>query len=131
MAGVGIRGIVEKSKIFSCQRNIYFKPDIFFWLDNLQQAYTNGDSAAGQAALVCTSTGVAFATFICILTYHTYLHLKSTKLHLYFRRHQIERGDGREREIVVGSMESAVDAPLRCPPTVTIIELREPLLTDN
>ena len=88
-----------------------------------------GDSAAGQAALICTSTGVVFATFICILTYHTYLDLKSTKLHLYFRRCQIEGGDGREREAVQGYVESAVDAPLKCPPTVTMIELREPLLT--
>ena len=61
----------------------------------------------------------------------TQLCLKSRKLHLYFRQCHIEGGDGREREAVVGSMESAVDAPPKCPPTVTMIELREPLLTDN
>ena len=91
----------------------------------------SGDSVAGQAALVCTSTGVAFVTFICILTYHTYLRLKSTRLHLYFRRRPIKGGDGREREAVVGSVESAVDVPPKHPPTVTMIELREPLLTDH
>ena len=32
---------------------------------------------------------------------------------------------------VEGSVESAVDAPPHRPPTVTVIELREPLLTDN
>ena len=30
-----------------------------------------GDSSDGQTALVCTSTGVAFSTFICIVFYHT------------------------------------------------------------
>ena len=78
-----------------------------------------GDLAAGQAALVFTSTGVAFATFICILTYHTYLCLKSRELHLYFRRRQIKGGDGRERKAVVGSVESAVDVPPKHTPTVT------------
>ena len=89
------------------------------------------DSPAGQAALVCTSTGVALIIFICILTYHSYLCIKSRKLHLYFRRCPNEGGGRRERNAVVGSMESAVDVPPKQPPTVTMIELREPLLTDN
>jgi len=132
VAGTGIRGIVYKSKIFHVTETSFILNLIIFSGWTIYNRHTpNGDSAAGQAALVCTSTGVAFATFICILTYHTYLRLKSTKLHLYFRRHQIERGNGREREIVVGSMESAVDALPRQPPTVTMVELREPLLTDN
>ena len=44
---------------------------------------------------------------------------------------EMEGGDGREREAVVGSVESAFDALPRRPPTVTIVELRESLLTDN
>ena len=57
--------------------------------------------------------------------------LKSRKLHLYFRKQQIEGGGGRERVAVVESVESAVDAPPKRTPTVTTVELRESLLTDN
>ena len=92
---------------------------------------SNGDSSDGQTALVCTSTGVAFSTFICIIFHHTYLYLKSTKLHLYFKRNKIKRGDRRMRGAVGESVGSAVDAPPNHPPTMTVIELREPLLTDN
>ena len=89
------------------------------------------NASDGQTALVCTSTGVAFSTFICIIFYHTYLYLKSTKLHLYFKRNKTARG-GRRMSMAVGeSVGSAVDAPPHHPPTVTVIELREPLLTDN
>ena len=89
------------------------------------------DSSNGQTALVCTSTGVAFTSFICIILYHTYLYLKSTKLHLYFKRNKIERGERRMSWAVGESVGSAVDAPPHHPPTMTVIELREPLLTDN
>ena len=92
---------------------------------------SNGDSNDGQTALVCTSIGVAFITFICIIFYHTYLYLKSTKLHQCFNRHTIKREVRREMRAVEGSGESAVDAPPHRPPTVTVIELREPLLTEN
>ena len=92
---------------------------------------SNGDSSDGQTALVCTSTGIAFSTFICIIFYHTYLYLTSTKLHLYFRRNKAKWGDQRERVTVGESVESAVDPPPHRPPTRTVIELREPLLTDN
>ena len=92
---------------------------------------SNGDSSDGQIALVCTSTGIAFVTFICILFYHTYLYFKSTKLHRCFKKHKVKRGDRREREAVEGSMESAIDHLPQRPPTTTVIELREPLLTDN
>ena len=43
----------------------------------------------------------------------------------------MREGDRRERDAVVGSVESAVDVPPKHPPTVSMIELREPLLTDN
>ena len=33
--------------------------------------------------------------------------------------------------MVVGSVESALDAPPKCPPTATMVELREPLISDN
>ena len=46
------------------------------------------------------------------------------KLHLYFRRQQIKGGDGRETKAAVGSVESAVDAPPKHTPTVTMIKLR-------
>ena len=92
---------------------------------------SNGDSSDGQTALVCTSTGVTFATFICILFYHTYLYLTSTKIHLWFRTHKIKQGDRREVGAVEGSVESALDPPPHRPPTRTVIELREPLLTDS
>ena len=92
---------------------------------------SNRDSSDGQTALVCTSTGIAFSTFICIVFYHTYLHLKSTRLYLYFKRSKIKRGDRRMSGAVGESVGSAVDAPPHHPPTRTVIELREPLLTDN
>ena len=92
---------------------------------------SNGDSSDGQIALVCTSTGIAFVTFICVLFYHTYLYFKSTKLHQCFKKHEVKRGDRREREAVEGSMESAIDPPPHRLPTMTVIELREPLLTEN
>ena len=92
---------------------------------------SNRDSSNGQTALVCTSTGVAFSTFICIIFYHTYLYLKSAKLHLCFKRNKIKRGDRRMSGAVGESVGSAVDAPPHHPPTRTVIELREPLLTDN
>ena len=92
---------------------------------------SNRDSSDGQTTLVCTSTGVAFASFICIILYHTYLYLKSTKLHLYFKRNKIESGDRRMRGAVGESVGSAVDTPPHHPPTRTVIELREPLLTDS
>ena len=132
IVGTGIRGIVYKNTLFHVTEMSFISNLIILsgWTSYNRHRPTR-DSVAGQAVLVCTSTGVAFVTFICILIYHTYLHLKSRKLHLYFRRCQIEGGGGREREAVVGSVESAVDAPPKCPPTVTMIELREPLLTDN
>ena len=92
---------------------------------------SNRDSSDGQTALVCTSTGIAFSTFICIIFYHTYLYLKSKKLHLYFKRNKTERGDRRVSGAVGESVGSAVDAPPHHPPTWTVIELREPLLTNN
>ena len=132
VVGTGIRGIVYKNILFHVTEMSFISNLIILsgWTIYNRHRPT-GDSAAGQAAVVCTSTGVAFVTFICILTYHAYLRLKSTKLHLYFRRCQTEGGDGREREMVVGSVESAADAMPKCAPTVTMIELREPLLTDN
>ena len=96
---------------------------------NRQASYR--DSGDRQTALVCTSTGVAFITFICIIFYHTYFYLKSTKLTQCFKRNTIKREVRREMGAVEGSVESAVDAPPPRPPTVTVIELREPLLTDN
>ena len=92
---------------------------------------SNRDSSNGQTALVCTSTGVAFSTFICIIFYHTYLYLTSTKLHLYFKRNKIKSGDRGMREAVEGSLGSAVDALPHRPPTRTVIELREPLFMDS
>ena len=91
-------------------------------------AYNNVDSSDEQTVLVCTSTGVTLTTFICIILYHTYLYLKSTKLHQCFKRHTIRRGDRRKRQAVESSLESAVDAPPLHPPTM---ELRELLLTEN
>ena len=131
VVGTGIRGIVYRNTLFHITEMAFISNLIILsgWIIYNRHRPT-GDSAAGQAALVFTSTGVAFAAFICILTYHTYICLKSTKLYLYFRRCQIEGGDGTEREAVVGSVESAVDARPKLPPTVTVIELREPLLTD-
>ena len=92
---------------------------------------SNGDSSDGQTGLVCTSTGVAFATFICILLYHTYRYLKSTKFHSCFQQHKVKRGDRGERGAVEGSEDSALDPPPHRPPTRTVVELRESLLTDN
>ena len=131
VAGTGIRGSVYKNTIIHVTEISFILNLIILSGWTIYNGHIPaGDSTAGQTALVCTSTGVAFATFICILTYHTYLRLKSAKLCLYFRRRQTKGGDGMERE-VVGSVESAVDAPPKCPPTVTMIELRESLLTDN
>ena len=76
---------------------------------------SNGDSSDGQTALVCTSTGVAFATFICILFYHTYLYFRSSKLHQWFKRHNVKQGNRREMRAVEGSEESALDPPTSPP----------------
>ena len=132
VVGTGIRGIVYKNTLFHVTEMSFVLNLIILSGSTIYNRHRpTRDSPAGQAALIGTSTGVAFATFICILAYHTYLRLKSVKLHLYFRWCQIEGGDGREREAVVGSVESAVDTLSRRPPTVTMIELRESLLTDN
>ena len=128
IVGTGLRGIVYKNKIFHLtEMSLILNLIILSGWTIYNRHRPTGDSAAGQAVLVCISTGVAFATFICILTYHTYLFLKSAKLHLYFRssRCQTEGGFAMDREMMV---ESAADAPPKCPPTVTTIELREPLL---
>ena len=57
---------------------------------------------------------------------YPFVHMK--KLHLYFK---IKRGDRRMSGAVGESVGSAVDAPPHHPPTMTVIELREPLLTDD
>ena len=127
-----ITGVVYNNKVLNIL-NISFIVNLLIlsgWSLYNRHA-SNGDSSDGQIALVCTSTGIAFVTFICILFYHTYLYFKSTKLHECFKKHKVKRGDRREREAVEGSMESAIDPPPQRPPTTTVIELREPLLTDN
>ena len=132
VVATGIRGIVYKNTLFHATEMSFILNLIILsgWTIYNRRRPT-GDSPAGQAALVCTSTGVALIIFICILTYHSYLCIKSRKLHLYFRKQQIEGGGGRERVAVVESVESAVDAPPKRTPTVTTVELRESLLTDN
>ena len=55
----------------------------------------------------------------------------TSNLHLYFKRNKTEGGDQRMSEAVGESVGSAVDAPPHHPSTMTVIELREPLLTDN
>ena len=89
------------------------------------------NTSDGQTALVCTSTGIAFSTFIYIVFYHTYLHLKSTRLYLYFKGNKIKRGERRISGAVGESVGSGVNGPPYHTPTVTVIELREPLLTDK
>ena len=132
IVSTGMRGIMYKNMLFHItEMTLILNLIILSGWTIYNRHRPTGDPAAGQAAVVCTSTGVAFTTFICVLTYHIYLCLKSRKLHLYFRTCQIEGGDGREREAVQGSVESTVDAPHKCPPTVTMVELRESLLTDN
>ena len=125
-------GIVYKNTAFNALETSFILNLIILsgWTIYNRRA-SNGDSSDGQTALVCTGTGVAFTTFVCIIFYHTYLCLKSTKLHRHFKRHNVQMGQRREREAVEGSEESAVDAPPHRPPTVTVIELREPLLTDD
>ena len=91
---------------------------------------SNRDSSDRQTALVCTSAGVAFFTFICIIFYHTYLYLKSTKLRLCFKRNKTKREDRRERGTLDKPVETVYPTPHR-PPTRTVIELRESLLTNN
>ena len=128
-------GIVYKNTAFNILETSFILILILVILSGwtiYNRCTSNGSSLSnGQTALVCTSIGVAFTTFICIIFYHTYLCLKSTKLHQHFKRHNVQRGQRREREAVEGSEESAVDAPPHRPPTVTVIELREPLLTDD
>ena len=89
------------------------------------------NTSDGQTALVCTSTGITFSTFISIVFYHTYLHLKSTRLYLYFKGNKIKRGERRISGAVGESVGSGVNGPPYHTPTVTVIELREPLLTDK
>ena len=127
-----ITGIVYKNRALNILETSFVLNLLILsgWTVYNRQA-SNGDSGDRQTALVCTSTGVAFITFICIIFYHTYFYLKSTKLTQCFKRNTIKREVRREMGAVEGSVESAVDAPPPRPPTVTVIELREPLLTDN
>ena len=82
---------------------------------------SNEDSSDGQSALVCTSTGVAFTAFICILFYHTCVLIK---IGTHFNRHKVKRKD--RTGGIKGSVQSSVDTrPL---PTMTVVELRESLL---
>ena len=74
--------------------------------------------------------GILVLNKIVILVRPKAIKESSSPFHLFWRR-QIKGGDGRERKAVVGSVESAVDVPPKHPPTVTMIELREPLLTDH
>ena len=124
-----ITGIVYKSTVLSILEASFILNLLILsgWTIYNRHA-SDGDAGDGQPALVCTSTGVAFSTFIWIMFYHTYLYLKSTKLYLYFKT---ARG-GRRMSMAVGeSFGSAVDAPPHHPPTMTVTEFREPLLTDN
>ena len=69
------------------------------------------NTSDGQTALVCTSSGVAFSTFIGIVFYHTYLHLKSTRLYIYFKGNKIKRGERRISGAVGESVGSGVNGP--------------------
>ena len=127
--------IVHKSTAFNILETSFILnliPVILSGWTIYNRCTSNGNSLSnGQTALVCTSTGVAFTTFIRIIFYNTYLCLKSTKLRPHFKRHNVQRGQRRLRKAVEASEESAVDVPPHRPPTVTVIELREPLLTND
>ena len=128
----GIRGSVYKNTILHIiESSFIFNLVILSSWTMYNRHVSSEHSFAEQTILVCTSTGVAFATFICILSYHIYLRLKSMNLHTFFKVHKTETNITRKTETVEGSVESAIDAPPHRPPTVTVIELREPLLTDN
>ena len=91
---------------------------------------TGGSQAAGLAD---TSVGISFATFICIVLYHIYLGLHKMSLwrkllkrndENYFNMHWF--GQNKETQSVAyedGQPDGAIQAP-----TITIIDLREPLL---
>ena len=91
---------------------------------------TGGSQAAGLAD---TSVGISFATFICIVLYHIYLGLHKMSLwrkllkrndENYFNVHWF--GQNKETQSVAnedGQPDGAIQAP-----TITIIDLREPLL---
>ena len=91
--------------------------------------YSRADPAASQTALVCTSTGIAFITFTCILLYHTHQRFtKSRMMQDCFRK-----GDTRlpATEVELEALEDSEANIVPPAPTMTVVDLREPLLTDN
>ena len=93
--------------------------------------YSRADPAASQTALVCTSTGIAFITFICILLYHT--HQRFTKSRMTqdcFRKRDVQL-PAAAAEVEMEVLEDSEANIVPPAPTMTVVDLREPLLTDN
>ena len=56
--------------------------------------YHVNQSGGSQAAVACTSVGIAFFTFIVIFSYHVYIRIKS-KVQYIQRGNQLQRGNNK------------------------------------
>ena len=93
--------------------------------------YSRADPAASQTALVCTSTGIAFITFICILLYHTHQRFtQSRMMQDCFRKRDVQL-PAAAAEVEMEALEDSEANIIPAAPTMTVVDLREPLLTDN
>ena len=91
--------------------------------------YNRTDATSNQTALVCTSVGIAFITFVCVLVYHTYQNLTNSRLlrNYFHKRYRPPLTAAVEMEALEDSEAIIVPAA----PTRTVVDLRESLLTDN
>ena len=91
--------------------------------------YNRTDATSNQTALVCTSVGIAFVTFVCVLVYHTFQNLTNSRLlrNYFHKRYRPRLNAAVEMEALEDSEAIIVPAA----PTRTVVDLRESLLTDS
>ncbi len=98
--------------------------------------YNRTKTNSSQTALVCISTGIAFALFVCIVIYHVSQKLKKTRIFEWLKQH-VQCPCTRNPELAANGEELQMDdrepAGVAAPRPVpcTFVELREPLLTDS
>ena len=93
-------------------------------------------SVQRQLIVSCVLAGIAMIEFIAIIGYHVYLLSKQRRLLEYFnccKREQVQNEGADANRINLDSSTDSQPDPInrRRQPTVTFVELRESLLTDN
>lgn len=92
---------------------------------------TNANSS--QTALVCTSTGIAFIVFLCILVYHMRQKLQKAQFFGLLKQQLPCVRNQPAANVNEVELEDREPPPVAAAPPVpcTFVELREPLLTDS